>query len=159
MNKTNNDFTVCYYLLLDQAKNRIKPLGDDIGIPLFRRNSNVSTEASSRSSSRNDFLDQKSDFEPPSNWVYGFRSNLDANHFMISMLSSFKDSGLEWRCLNNLNLHLRTVSTEKRVKISLNIYKYEDSYVLDFKLRQGNSMVFLEVLHCLYYYLYLRTCF
>mmetsp|Transcript_19059 Transcript_19059/g.19062 ORF Transcript_19059/g.19062 Transcript_19059/m.19062 type:complete len:169 (+) Transcript_19059:738-1244(+) len=93
INKIENDFTVCYYLLLDQHINRKKSLGEDIKMPLFITDSAVSTTNSSRSSSKNDFSDQKS--ESPSNWVYGFRSNLDANQFMISMLSSFKDSGLE----------------------------------------------------------------
>ncbi|CAG9333438.1 unnamed protein product [Blepharisma stoltei] len=157
INKIENDFTVCYYLLLDQHINGKKSLREDIKIPLFIADSAVSTANSSRSSSKNDFCDQKP--ESPSNWVYGFRSNLDASQFMISMFSSFKDSGLEWRCLNNLSLNLRTISHKNRVKMHLKLYKYENSYVLDFKLRQGNSMVLLEVLHRVYYYLYLRTCY
>lgn len=160
LDKKRNDFVISYQLLLDQKLSSQKDKVEEPKlVPLFLNNSVGSSggELSTRASTRSETLDLITVCESPNNWVYGIRTSIDPKSFSINLYNSLRDAELEWKIISTFILDLKYHKGNRVLKIHLAIYKYDCSFVLDFKLTKGDTMIFLEVLHRVYYLLYLRS--
>ncbi|CAG9316934.1 PRKAA2_3 [Blepharisma stoltei] len=163
INRKNDSLVVCYELLLDKKLNdmRIRN-GDPVNSVnlLFKQKKNlsnleISTQGSSLTGENIDFYIDKDG--PPDNWVYGFRTDLEAYPFMMTLFAALKDANLEWKFITNFKMRVRNISGAYTLKMQIDVYKYQKSFVVDIKLLEGTVMVFLETLHRLYTILYDRT--
>lgn len=157
-NKENTDLCVCYEIMLDEKLGRYRDQLDKklcSIVPLFKQISlesmliEDSTEASSRKDSEENLELNSVHSVVPNNWVYGFRCILKPYLFMVKLFESLRGAGLEWKILNNFCLLVRS-QWVPMLKFQVNIYKYLEIFVLDFKLKKGNTMVFFSTLHRVY---------
>ncbi|CAG9313587.1 PRKAA2_2 [Blepharisma stoltei] len=164
VNRKNESSVVCYELLLDKKLNEMRIRnGDRVSnvTPIFKSkntdmsNLEISTRASSSQGENIDILFDKDG--APDNWVYGFRTDLEAYPFMMTLFATLKDANLEWKLVTNFKLRVRSIDSPYTLKMQIDIYKYQRSFVVDIKLLEGTTMVFLETLHRLYTILYDRT--
>jgi len=164
VNRKNECSVVCYELLLDKKLNEMRIRnGDRVSnaTPIFKSknidmsNLEISTRASSSQGENIDISFDKDG--APDNWVYGFRTDLEAYPFMMTLFATLKDANLEWKLVTNFKLRVRSIDSPYTLKMQIDIYKYQRSFVVDIKLLEGTTMVFLETLHRLYTILYDRT--
>jgi serine/threonine protein kinase len=103
-------------------------------------------EGSTKSSSYMDVVYEGS----PSNWTYGFRCSLQPCFFMVKLLESFRDSGIKYKRIAEYKLRLKV----KEMVMEVGIFKYHDTYVVDFLLKHGKVFSMVDVLYNVYTCLY-----
>ena len=109
----------------------------------------------------------------PSNWVYGFRCQLDPVNLMTIIYEGFKTFSLEWKIITNFRSVVRTLGYKQHLlelgdrpltsalygshlKFSLCIYRFESAFVLDLALIHGQVLHFLDMCAALYRFLTLK---
>ena len=86
----------------------------------------------------------------PNNWTYGFRCSLQPCFFIVKLLESFRDSGIRYKRIAEFKLKLKVQS----MLMEVGIYKYHDTYVVDFVLKHGKVLCMVDLLYNVYTCLY-----
>lgn len=109
----------------------------------------------------------------PSNWVYGFRAQLDALSLMNLIYEGLKMFSLEWKIITSFRSVVRTLGYKQHLqelgdrpltpvvygahlKFSMCIYKYESAFVLDLALIHGQTLHFLDLCAKMHHFLTLK---
>jgi serine/threonine protein kinase len=116
-NNIANEFTVSYNILLDfNSKNQDKPTH--------------CTPCFGNTVKSNFTKPKKSESHKNSNWVYGFRCNLNARTLMEILFTALKDADLEWKILENFCIRVRPLvnpeainSFRDSVKFDIRVYR------------------------------------
>lgn len=136
----------------------------------------MTQSTSSSSEAELPFIHAASKYVHPRNWVYGFRYPVAPEILMMKLHEYFRENGYEWKYLNNFQLRVRTVNWRKAVlpllikslkikpveyghhiKMDINLFRYDDTYVIDCRLMEGQLMVYMEF--CAEFYRFLDAGF
>ncbi|CAG9313876.1 SNF1-like_3 [Blepharisma stoltei] len=154
LKRKSDSIVVCYEILLDQ---KLSGSTSKYNItanhtPLFKQEPcEVSTaELSTIASSRCDSSEIVPAVEDPNNWAFGIKSTLAPSQFLLNLQLALRDAGLEWKSTSAFSLNVKSVDARKDLKMRADIYRHEGSFVVDFKLRNGVVMIFLDVIQQVY---------
>jgi len=103
-------------------------------------------EGSTKSSSCMDLVEEG----PPNNWTYGFRCKLQPCFFIVKLLECFREAGFKYKRISEFKLNLKN----SQVVAEVGIYKYHDTYVVDFLIKKGKVLCCVDVLYQVYKTLY-----
>ncbi|CAG9318985.1 SNF1-like_6 [Blepharisma stoltei] len=162
MKKDTKDFAVSYKLLLNQKLCSETAKFDGVKRTSLVKDDTLESsggDLSTMDSIRGESKELVTLYESPNSWVYGFRTNMDPSKFMVILINSLKESKIEWKIITNFSLDLRYWTQNRSLKMHLIIYKYENSFVLDFKLVKGKVMIFLDCLHRVYQFFNIHTSY
>jgi 5'-AMP-activated protein kinase, catalytic alpha subunit len=86
----------------------------------------------------------------PSNWVYGFRCNLQPYYFIVKLAECFNAVGLKYKRISAFRLKLKKSS----IKFVVSIYRHQDAFVIDCTLKKGTKILFFDIIYSIYSTLY-----
>ena len=100
-------------------------------------------------------MEADTDIMSPNNWVYGFRCSLQPYFFTIKLIECFNESGLQVKRIGTFKL---SVKKNKTSKFEVNIFKEQDTFIVDCVLKKGGCMEYFDTLNrvyaCLYKYIH-----
>lgn len=112
----------------------------------FADKKNELVEGSTKSSSYMDVVEEG----PPNNWTYGFRCKLQPCFFIVKLLECFREAGFRYKRIAEFKLKLKNPHLQAEVCI----YKYHDTFVVDFLVKKGKVLCCVDVLYQVYITLY-----
>ena len=146
----NRTFISTFLITLDQKikgeKNLIKRAFNVEKQNLFKGFSAKSSKKTSASS----LTSESSEKLTPNNWVYGFRSNLEYGFFATKLFEGIKKLGFVWKHNSKSSFDIKLAG----VKVFLQIFKFEATFVVDFLLVKGKTFEFLESVSSVYAVIY-----
>lgn len=146
----NQTFISTFFITLDQKikgeKNLIKKAFNIEKQNVFKGFSAKSSKKTSASS----LTSETSEKLTPNNWVYGFRSNLEYGFFVVKLFEGIKKLGFFWKQNSKSSFVIKLAV----VKVLLQIFRFEETFVVDFLLLQGKTFEFLESVSSVYSVIY-----
>ena len=147
--KEGDNISATYNILLDLEikiqKSKIKmPQTSEKSISKY----SILQSLSGRTTAGSSYI-ETDDKSLPSNWVYGFRSNIKYDNLLVKLFESLKGIGFCWKIKSK-----RVSIKGKKVKLLMICYKFEESLVIDCTLKKGSTMIFFEVIQMIYSIIY-----
>ena len=152
------DFAVCYELMRDsklKSKRDRMIQSAKVPRPVLKAPGSRRASLSAFSSSAGKNLDRMTEYPHtytrPTDWVVGFRPNIDAYSLMVLMYDGFRAMGLQWKIFSTFQMrvkNLRALDHEPApsdVKFDVTIFQHEGVFVLDARLVDGQVMVFMDL--------------
>jgi len=154
--RKGGDFAVAYELLHDSKlkskRDRMQQQSTQVPRPVFKpaaiRRGSVSPFSSSADTNLDRITEYPHSYTHPSDWMFGFRPDIDAYSLMVLMYDGFRAMNLEWKIFTNFQLRVKSVKVEgggKGVKFDVAIFKHQSLFVIDARLVAGQAMTFMDL--------------
>lgn len=145
-NGRNQGFISTFLILLDQQvkmeKKTVQKTFDIEKKVLFKDLSQKCSKKTSASSITSETCEKLS----PNNWVYGFRSTLEFSFLAVKLFEGLKNLGIEWKFTSKSSCCLKS----SEVEVFLQVFRFDETYVLDLTLKKGKIFEFFEVASSIY---------